>query len=147
MSAGTYIRAVARDLAERCGSVAHLSSLRRVAIGSIEATQAHAPTTFAADMLIPPHHVSRLNPRCLAFTVPECYQQRIANGEPPAQIEYFHSSRFSLSTDQCALLFAEHRESNIDDDLLAICAYREKQLRYLYVRPNECAILTDEERQ
>lgn len=33
VSAGTYIRAIARDLGERLGGVAHCSALRRVAIG------------------------------------------------------------------------------------------------------------------
>jgi tRNA pseudouridine55 synthase len=41
-SAGTYIRALARDVGERLGVPAHLSALRRTAIGSIDVKQAVA---------------------------------------------------------------------------------------------------------
>ncbi len=40
VSAGTYVRALARDLGERLGSVAHCSALRRDAIGAFEAVDA-----------------------------------------------------------------------------------------------------------
>jgi tRNA pseudouridine55 synthase len=41
-SAGTYIRAIARDVGERLGVPAHLGALRRTAIGSIDVKQAVA---------------------------------------------------------------------------------------------------------
>ena len=40
VSAGTYIRAIARDLGERVGSLAHCSALRRESIGPFEAARA-----------------------------------------------------------------------------------------------------------
>ena len=40
VSAGTYIRAIARDLGERLGTGAHLTALRREAIGPIEVSRA-----------------------------------------------------------------------------------------------------------
>ncbi|MEO8030983.1 MAG: tRNA pseudouridine(55) synthase TruB [Gemmatimonadota bacterium] len=40
VSAGTYIRALARDLGERLGGAAHLIALRREAVGSFEVTGA-----------------------------------------------------------------------------------------------------------
>ena len=40
VSAGTYVRAIARDLGERLGSVGHCSALRREAIGAFEAAHA-----------------------------------------------------------------------------------------------------------
>lgn len=171
VSVGTYIRAVARDLALRCGSVAYLSALRRTRIGEIAATDACAPATFRADMLISPRRAANLNSRCRIFTVPARYRQRIAHGEPPANIEYFRPPHFSLADDQCALLFDETNGSvctadvttdststhhatadrseiasdngradsattaAVHDEPLAICAYRDGQLRYLYVRP------------
>ena len=42
VSAGTYVRALARDLGERLGSVAHCSALRREAIGTFLASNAVA---------------------------------------------------------------------------------------------------------
>ena len=42
VSAGTYVRAIARDLGERLGAVAHCSALRREAIGAFEAASAIA---------------------------------------------------------------------------------------------------------
>ena len=39
-SAGTYVRAIARDLGERLGTGAHLTALRREAIGPIEVSRA-----------------------------------------------------------------------------------------------------------
>jgi tRNA pseudouridine55 synthase len=40
VSAGTYVRAIARDLGERLGAGAHCSALRRVSIGSFRADDA-----------------------------------------------------------------------------------------------------------
>lgn len=40
VSAGTYIRAIARDLGERLGTGAHLTALRREAIGTIDVARA-----------------------------------------------------------------------------------------------------------
>jgi tRNA pseudouridine55 synthase len=40
VSAGTYVRAIARDLGERLGGVAHCSALRRVSIGSFRVDDA-----------------------------------------------------------------------------------------------------------
>ena len=40
VSAGTYIRAIARDLGERLGTGAHLTALRREAIGSVDVERA-----------------------------------------------------------------------------------------------------------
>ena len=42
VSAGTYVRALARDLGERLGAVAHCSALRREAIGAFAAANAIA---------------------------------------------------------------------------------------------------------
>lgn len=42
-SSGTYIRALARDIALECGSRAHLASLRRIGIGAFNISDAIAP--------------------------------------------------------------------------------------------------------
>ncbi|MBA2627354.1 MAG: tRNA pseudouridine(55) synthase TruB, partial [Gemmatimonadales bacterium] len=48
VSAGTYVRAIARDLGERLGTGAHLVALRREAIGELQVTDA-----VAVDALMP----------------------------------------------------------------------------------------------
>lgn len=55
VSAGTYLRAIARDLGERLGSAAHCSALRRESIGPFEAGAAVALDALTgAEPLIPP---------------------------------------------------------------------------------------------
>lgn len=39
-SAGTYVRAIARDLGRACSSAAHLASLRRLAVGALDVASA-----------------------------------------------------------------------------------------------------------
>jgi tRNA pseudouridine55 synthase len=48
-SGGTYIRSLARDLALAAGSCAHVSGLRRTAIGSIRVERAVPPAEFLLD--------------------------------------------------------------------------------------------------
>lgn len=45
-SKGTYIRALARDIGEACGSLAYLSSLRRTGIGKFSVSDAVSPEKF-----------------------------------------------------------------------------------------------------
>lgn len=47
-SSGTYVRALARDMAAACGSCAHLSSLRRTRVGPFSVADAQAASGFAA---------------------------------------------------------------------------------------------------
>ena len=55
VSAGTYVRAMARDLGERLGSAAHCSALRREAIGAFRADDALTLDQLAPDSpLLPP---------------------------------------------------------------------------------------------
>jgi len=54
VSAGTYIRALARDLGERLGVGAHLVSLRREAIGTLRVEQAVPLEAIGPDKLLPP---------------------------------------------------------------------------------------------
>lgn len=55
VSAGTYIRALARDLGERLGGAAHLTALRRERIGALEVSEAVRleDLTVATPMLDP----------------------------------------------------------------------------------------------
>ena len=60
-SSGTYVRAIARDLGRALGSAAHLAALRRLAVGALDAADAHGvealrtgPPEVALDALRPP---------------------------------------------------------------------------------------------
>jgi tRNA pseudouridine55 synthase len=57
VSAGTYIRALARDLGERLGVGAHLTRLRREAIGSLRVEDADSLAALSRASLIPAHRV------------------------------------------------------------------------------------------
>lgn len=54
VSAGTYIRALARDLGERLGMGAYLTALRREAIGELRVEQAIAVEQVAPEAVLPP---------------------------------------------------------------------------------------------
>ncbi len=47
-SKGTYIRSLARDLAIKCGSRAHLTALKRIEVGPFSLNDALSPETFDA---------------------------------------------------------------------------------------------------
>jgi tRNA pseudouridine55 synthase len=53
VSAGTYVRAIARDLGERLGVGAHLTSLRREAIGSLRVDDAVPIDRLSSEALVP----------------------------------------------------------------------------------------------
>ena len=57
VSTGTYIRALARDLGERLGVGAHLTELRRQAIGSLRVEDAVSLEQLGPDAVIPAHAV------------------------------------------------------------------------------------------
>lgn len=57
VSAGTYLRALARDLGERLGVGAHLTSLRREAVGSMRVQQAVTLEQVSSAALLPPQRV------------------------------------------------------------------------------------------
>lgn len=57
VSAGTYIRALARDLGEQLGVGAHLTSLRREAIGSLRVEQAVGLEELSPAAVLPPRSV------------------------------------------------------------------------------------------
>jgi tRNA pseudouridine55 synthase len=57
VSTGTYIRALARDLGERLGVGAHLTELRRQAIGSLRVEEAVSLEQLGPDAVIPAHAV------------------------------------------------------------------------------------------
>jgi len=64
VSAGTYVRALGRDLGERLGTGAHLISLRREAIGELRVEEAVPLDRIGPEALLPPlavlGHLARL---------------------------------------------------------------------------------------
>ena len=59
VSAGTYLRAIARDLGARLGVGAHLTALRREAIGGLRVEDAIPLDQVTRDALLPPAQVLR----------------------------------------------------------------------------------------
>lgn len=59
VSAGTYLRALARDLGQRLETGAHLTALRREAIGSLRVEDALPPERLGPGALLPPAAVLR----------------------------------------------------------------------------------------
>ncbi len=57
VSPGTYIRAIARDLGDQLGVGAHLTSLRREAVGSLRVEESTPLERMSADSLIPARSV------------------------------------------------------------------------------------------
>jgi tRNA pseudouridine55 synthase len=57
VSAGTYVRAIARDLGERLGVGGHLTSLRREAIGALRVEDAVPLESLGPQALLPPQAV------------------------------------------------------------------------------------------
>ena len=57
VSAGTYLRAIARDLGERLGTGAHLTGLRREAIGSLRVEDAVPLEHLSPDAIVPARNV------------------------------------------------------------------------------------------
>ena len=87
-SKGTYIRSLADDIGKRLGCGAHLSTLRRTAVGCVELGQCIAVyglerAECISDVLLNPHAVlSDLSSVCLT----EAQQGRFSNGNPVTDI-------------------------------------------------------------
>jgi tRNA pseudouridine55 synthase len=79
VSAGTYLRAIARDLGTRLDLGAHLTALRREAIGSLSVTDAVSLDQVTPAVVIPPHSVLRDLP---SIDVDETARRDVAHGRP-----------------------------------------------------------------
>ena len=84
-SKGTYIRALARDVAERLGTCAHLVELKRTRIGEFSLANAVEPERFdPARDLLPPKAFFDSCPLLMRLTAKEEWIERIGHGMPPA---------------------------------------------------------------
>jgi tRNA pseudouridine55 synthase len=79
VSAGTYVRAVARDLGERLGVGAHLTSLRREAIGPLRVESAVSLEQLGPAALMPPARVLGAMP---AVSLSESEVEAVRHGRP-----------------------------------------------------------------
>lgn len=84
-SSGTYIRALARDMAAACGSCAHLSGLRRTKVGPFSVADACVSAAQGVK-----EHLLHLNPGNVALLglgmgiVPKTLESAFSNGLPLA---------------------------------------------------------------
>lgn len=84
-SKGSYIRSLARDLAEACGSVAHLTSLRRDAVGLFDVAESVEPANFDPDRDL--HDSAQLVSRLPGIGILQIAEEaipRLSRGVPPA---------------------------------------------------------------
>jgi tRNA pseudouridine55 synthase len=79
VSAGTYIRALARDVGDRLGVGAHLTELRREAIGSLQVEDAVPLSDLPQACILPPHQVLGDLP---SVVLDAAAQQAVVHGRP-----------------------------------------------------------------
>ena len=79
VSPGTYVRALARDLGERLGVGAHLSALRREAIGGLQVADAVPLERLTRDAVLPARAVLRHLP---AVELDEPARLAVSHGRP-----------------------------------------------------------------
>jgi tRNA pseudouridine55 synthase len=79
VSAGTYLRALARDLGERLGVGAHLTALRREAIGALRVEDAVALDELSPAHVRPPRHALGHLP---ARELDEAERAAVSHGRP-----------------------------------------------------------------
>ncbi|MFW6214367.1 MAG: tRNA pseudouridine(55) synthase TruB [Alkalispirochaetaceae bacterium] len=123
-SKGTYIRALARDIAAACGTYAYLTALRRDSVGPFTLTESvDAPTL---DAVIPLERVVQRLPSIREVPLAEEESRRIARG---AKIEAV-VDRQRLTGEEPYRGFLDPR-----GEVVAIAAAGDGGFRYILVRP------------
>ncbi|MFP4205916.1 MAG: tRNA pseudouridine(55) synthase TruB [Spirochaetaceae bacterium] len=126
---GTYVRSLARDVAQRLGTVAHLAELRRTRIGPFRVEEALSPQAFAAqpEAITPARFAERL-PDVATVTVDPRVERRIAHGAPLGPAELGED----VAEDVVLLLTEDGRTAGAAER-------REGRYRYLFVSPRRPA--------
>jgi len=94
VSAGTYVRALARDLGERLGAGAHLIALRRESVGPLSVDDATPLDQITAGSVLPPSAVLGHLP---AFELAEQERHAVSHGRavaasaPPGDVALVHA--------------------------------------------------------
>ena len=83
-SKGFYVRSLARDLGQACGSCGHVVELNRTAIGEFQVTDAVSAVGFTREHLVEPAIVVTKLPGLGRCQVAAEARQRLLNGQPPS---------------------------------------------------------------
>ena len=114
-SAGTYVRAWARDLGSAAASRAYVVQLRRLSIGPFSSGNSVAPCDFVHGHLLPPAAFLDRLPGVSTVRVKPQYRRAVVHGQPVAG--HFFASDPDARADHCAVLDDE-------DCLLAVLRRR-----------------------
>lgn len=121
---GTYVRSLARDIAQRLGTVAHLTELRRTAIGPFGVDEAVSPDEFVAtrDMVSASAFADRLE-SLQRVTIEDAVVGRVAHGATlsPEDVDA------TALDDGLVLLFTK------DGQLAAVTEKTGDRLKYVFV--------------
>lgn len=122
-SKGTYIRALARDIAVSAGSVAYVSALKRTRIGSFSVEDAVSPSEFHSERhLLKPEHFIEKIPEIAVGHVEADKAEKIGHGTP------FHSEWVrEKNIGRIMAIFNSH------NSLLALVEKREGSWKYRMV--------------
>jgi tRNA pseudouridine55 synthase len=132
-SKGTYVRSLARDIAQSLGTCAFVSRLRRVRVGGFLLEQARPPDRFDPHTdLLPPERFFDAAPGLGRLVVKESWESRVGNGFP------LNAESFEVAPDDDGLFGAFSHSGR----LLAVAEKRAVGWRYAAAfpepKPDEC---------
>ena len=135
VSAGTYIRSIARDLGHSCGTVAYVAALRRTSVGPWQIADSVPPERFTPerDLLSPSRTVAAI-PRLRSVLVTDKAVGRVRSGMPLRRDWILSQNPFpgGVQSDGSDIaLFDSH------GDLLAVAIPRGDTFSYRFVRPQD----------
>jgi tRNA pseudouridine55 synthase len=129
---GTYMRALARDMARAAGSCAYVSSLRRTRVGSFRIEEAVCPEDFDVDRDVhPPAWFLAEIPGLRCITLENRFREQVLSGRP------FQGSWSDTSEAEDGLLAEDGVLAALGEDgaLLAILVRRAGAVAYRAVFP------------
>ena len=134
-SAGTYIRQLAVDIAEQCGSAAHLTQLDRTGIGNFSVDSAVSSLDdISTDDLILPQHLPELSDRFRLCVISPADARAVRNGVAPERLAAYPEIQACAAppTDMIVLV-TERGDAGLS--FAAVCVVTDGALRYLCVEP------------
>jgi tRNA pseudouridine55 synthase len=91
-SSGTYVRSLARDIAQACGTCAHVSTLRRTRVGPFSEEQIDKALDYSLQVIDPP---TALNLGLDVITLSDSQTRLFANGQTSLLAELDSSAKGS----------------------------------------------------